>query len=160
MAPKECPTSCDWDCDTACHEGHQVPAKRRHDPSTCPGTLRVLAWENEYEAFIDAVTARVRDRPSERKGQAAFNTLNEVRPDLAKRVRSSRIDPFYDDARLSSFLAWLRNTTVLDAILAEIPDPPDDNDEPAFSANLTSCGGKCCGFRPIGTRLDVEDGEL
>lgn len=31
-----CPTSCDDDCDTPCHESHAVPHKRDHDPSRCP----------------------------------------------------------------------------------------------------------------------------
>lgn len=34
-----CSTPCDDDCDSPCHEGHQVPPKRRHDEDACPGTL-------------------------------------------------------------------------------------------------------------------------
>lgn len=32
-----CPTPCDDDCEALCHEGHQVPWKREHDPEHCPG---------------------------------------------------------------------------------------------------------------------------
>lgn len=34
--PGACPTLCDDDCDAACHEEHEVPAKRVHQPP--PGT--------------------------------------------------------------------------------------------------------------------------
>lgn len=38
-----------------------------------------------------------------RAGQATFNLLVRVRPDLAEMVRGSDFDPFYDDARLPLF---------------------------------------------------------
>lgn len=31
----DCPTPCDDDCEALCHEGHQVPFKRTHDPEEC-----------------------------------------------------------------------------------------------------------------------------
>lgn len=31
-----CPTPCDDDCTTACHETHQPGHKRDHEPDTCP----------------------------------------------------------------------------------------------------------------------------
>lgn len=49
--------------------------------------------------------------PSQRLGQAAFNVLCEVRPDLAEKVRGSGIDPFYvrepSDKRWFGFLKFL-----------------------------------------------------
>ena len=33
---------------------------------------------------------------NERKGQAAFNLLAEVRPDLSEQVCGTEMDPFYD----------------------------------------------------------------
>lgn len=43
-----------------------------------------------------------------RKGQAAFNGLLQVRPDLAELVRGGILDPFHDDNRLPDFEVWLR----------------------------------------------------
>jgi hypothetical protein len=39
----------------------------------------------------------------EREGQAAFNTLHELDPELANTVRGSKVDPFYKDDRLPEF---------------------------------------------------------
>lgn len=44
----------------------------------------------------------------QRRGQYAFNLLCEVRPDLSEQVRTTVIDPFYDDNRLPVFLAWVQ----------------------------------------------------
>ena len=57
---------------------------------------------NEYTK--KAVAAR---RPGLRWGQVMFNTLYEVRPDLAEQVRGTDIDPFYDDARGLAFMAFV-----------------------------------------------------
>lgn len=43
----------------------------------------------------------------QRRGQAAFNLLHVLRPDLADLVRGSEHDPFYTDERLPAFLEWL-----------------------------------------------------
>lgn len=49
-APYRCPTSCDEDCEIngwGCHECHDIPAHREHDPEACEarmlaGNLRSL----------------------------------------------------------------------------------------------------------------------
>jgi hypothetical protein len=43
-----------------------------------------------------------------RHGQTLFNALYGLRPDLADSVRGSGLDPFYQDAKVEGFLAWLR----------------------------------------------------
>lgn len=43
----------------------------------------------------------------ERKGQAFFNELLVVRPDLADKVRGTPLDPFYQDSRLEEFLLFV-----------------------------------------------------
>ena len=40
-----------------------------------------------------------------REGQAAFNALHEVDPDLANEIRGTRLDPFYRDDKLPEFFA-------------------------------------------------------
>ena len=43
----------------------------------------------------------------QRIGQALFNGLYAVRPDIADAIRGSDTDPFHDDSRLPAFLAEL-----------------------------------------------------
>lgn len=62
-----------------------------------------------HKFYFDSQTrARV---TRERYGQAMFNHLHEVRPDLAEAVRSTDKDPFYverlDDPRWDKFVEFL-----------------------------------------------------
>lgn len=155
-----CPSGCDWDCTEPCHEVHEVPQKWRHSPGACPGTKRYWGWGEEFDNFTDNVRERLKNNPDELIGVAASNVLHGMRPDLAHRVAGTRLDPFYVDTRVPMFLQWLERTMELDAIIAEVQADPrfeGTDDTPWGSANLTSCGGQCCGGRPIGTRLDVAD---
>lgn len=40
-----------------------------------------------------------------RKGQALFNKLDEINPELADSLRGSVVDPFYRDERIPAFLS-------------------------------------------------------
>lgn len=40
-----------------------------------------------------------------RRGQYLFNTLNEVRPDIAEAIRGTDVDPFYTDHRIPAAMA-------------------------------------------------------
>jgi hypothetical protein len=44
-----------------------------------------------------------------RNGQAAFNTLYAVHPQLAEQVHNTDIDPFYDDDVLPDFYEWVND---------------------------------------------------
>lgn len=46
-----------------------------------------------------------------RAGQAAFNTLYMVRPDMADQIRGGALDPFYVDDRLPAFWDWIQSQT-------------------------------------------------
>ena len=51
---------------------------------------------------------RYRDaHPAQRSGQAWFNYLHQVRPELADLVRGGDSDPFHDDRRLGYFLRFV-----------------------------------------------------
>ena len=64
-----------------------------------PGSLR---------AQVEALAGMARkDHPNLRLGQSLFNALNDINPTLANGVRSKELDPFYNDDRALSFLAWL-----------------------------------------------------
>ena len=62
--------------------------------------------------FRDAVQASLVRYPEQRYGQAVFNTLREVYPDIAERVHGTVLDPFDLDERVPALLAfmadWLR----------------------------------------------------
>lgn len=45
--------------------------------------------------------------PAQRYGQAMFNALYETHPDIANEIRGTDVDPFYFDARLSAFWAFV-----------------------------------------------------
>lgn len=62
------------------------------------------------DSFIEYVgncALRRLNYPNERKGQAYFNTLHEMRPDLSEQVRGSHIDPFYRDEVIENFLSFV-----------------------------------------------------
>lgn len=61
------------------------------------------------EQFYLDVYERVK-RTNERNGQAMFNHLYEVRPDLSEQVRATDKDPFYlmpSDPRFRAFISFI-----------------------------------------------------
>jgi len=56
--------------------------------------------------FIEEIIANL---PKEhiRRGQVVFNAFYDACPELAEGIRSSEVDPFYVDAKLEAFGAWL-----------------------------------------------------
>lgn len=62
-----------------------------------------------FDEFQVLVFSYRLDNPAQREGQAAFNALFAVHPEIAERVRSDfRVDPFDDDDRLPAFMAFVR----------------------------------------------------
>lgn len=61
-----------------------------------------------YEFVNVEFPARLDSHRNERAGQAAFNALYEVRPELANEVRGTSLDPFHRTESLSAFFAWLQ----------------------------------------------------
>lgn len=61
-----------------------------------------------YEDYIRTVIAACTANPSWRYGQAYFNTLCDVAPELAEEIRGRDLDPFHRDEVLPSFLVWLQ----------------------------------------------------
>ena len=48
-----------------------------------------------FDEFILAADRRYSSRSDERYGQAFFNELYKVRPELADEIRNTHLDPFY-----------------------------------------------------------------
>lgn len=56
-----------------------------------------------FADFMTACRANKRRHPEWRGGQAAFNTLREIRPELAEELRGTEFDPFYRDELVGAF---------------------------------------------------------
>lgn len=61
-----------------------------------------------YEEYVEAVSDKLDTLPYWRKGQAAFNVLWEVRPDIANEVHTTKLDPFHRDDRLPEFYEFVK----------------------------------------------------
>lgn len=67
-------------------------------------------FENDpIQKFYFAVMGRS-SKKGERRGQAMFNHLSEIRPDLAEKIQGTDKDPFYSlvvDSKFENFLSIL-----------------------------------------------------
>ncbi len=62
----------------------------------------------DFGTYCTAVAKELRDNPSGyREGQLAFNVLHDSSPELANEIRTTELDPFYDDQKLGEFYKWL-----------------------------------------------------
>lgn len=69
-----------------------------------------MAIEPVTESFTSHVYRRMHQMEQEydwRPGQAAYNALHSIEPEIADLIRGSLKDPFYDDSRLPDFWAEL-----------------------------------------------------
>lgn len=60
-----------------------------------------------YEEYTAEVAAKLSEYPYWRRGQAAFNVLYRVRPDLGETIHTGKLDPFHRDDRLPEFYEWV-----------------------------------------------------
>lgn len=69
-----------------------------------------MAKTPSLQEFLQAVHARMHKHPSERYGQACFNTLyfDAFDPEFAESIRGGQFDPFYDDDRVDQMLLLLK----------------------------------------------------
>jgi hypothetical protein len=60
-----------------------------------------------FEEFISEHYANVHTvLPEQRPGQALFNHVAIIRPDIAEVLRATPVDPFYDDNLIKPFLVY------------------------------------------------------
>lgn len=57
-----------------------------------------------YKQYLDLCAQTHKRYPEWRTGQAYFNALWQVNPNLAAHIQGSDLDPFYDDSRVTLFL--------------------------------------------------------
>lgn len=63
----------------------------------------------EYILLIRKFSYYRKNHPMMRKGQAAYNALADVSPELAKEVNGTEFDPFYKDEALDRFFRYITN---------------------------------------------------
>lgn len=64
------------------------------------------------DSIRSEIERSIRDRPPHiRRGQAAFNALYRLVPDVADEIRTTPSDPFYSDERLPDFFAAVDRLT-------------------------------------------------
>ena len=61
-----------------------------------------------YHGYLDLVRLAHDAHPQWRAGQALFNVLHRIRPDLSERVRATKLDPFNRDTRNPAFLNFVK----------------------------------------------------
>ena len=63
----------------------------------------------DWFSIIDYVTSGMLIRNKDwRAGQGLFNAIALVRPDLAEEIRGQNLDPFYNNGRIPTTVAWLK----------------------------------------------------
>lgn len=69
----------------------------------------ILKGGMSFEEWRLDLTEFAKNRPEWRIGQVAFNSLCEVRPEIADRIRGNgALDPFYIDANIPAFAEFVR----------------------------------------------------
>lgn len=58
----------------------------------------------DFDNFVAFAAEYTHEYKDQRAGQAFFNALYEKRPDLANKIHTTELDPFYNDAPLAA--AW------------------------------------------------------
>lgn len=71
-------------------------------PDTESGAPRWLALQEQANELQ-------REHPDWRRGQALFNALHKMHPDLANQIRGTSADPFHDDSRVQEFARAVMN---------------------------------------------------
>lgn len=70
--------------------------------------MRMLTTVNlSFNDYLNLTVKLKRENPNWRTGQTYFNTLNQVRQDLADAIRGTNLDPFYVDSKVPQFLAYV-----------------------------------------------------
>jgi hypothetical protein len=65
------------------------------------------AMKPTYGEFFEHFLKYKDAHPEQRYGQALFNALYEVAPDLANEIRATARDPFHDQSRVAAFTEYV-----------------------------------------------------
>lgn len=59
---------------------------------------------SRYSEYLEHADLYYHSEPLQRIGQAYYNALSELHPELAGEINSTDLDPFFNDGRLDEFL--------------------------------------------------------
>jgi len=70
-----------------------------------------MTEEITYNDFLRYITKEYNEMSATRirLGQCAFFVLHRIRPDIARKIGTSSVDPYYNDANYSAFLREVEN---------------------------------------------------
>ena len=60
------------------------------------------------EWLSEAAKYAVKNNKEQRRGQAYFNCLDSIRKDITFNIVGTKLDPFYDNARINDFLDYVK----------------------------------------------------
>lgn len=60
-----------------------------------------------FTQYLIQVSKTLNEETHWRLGQTYFNVLYEMRPDIADKVRTTALDPYYSDSNIDDFLEWV-----------------------------------------------------
>ena len=83
----------------ACRERGRWPVHPKHP--------RMMDANTPIGKFWWLVGYYAAEHPEQRPGQATFNVLAAVRPDLSEQIRATELDPFYLADRLDATCQWI-----------------------------------------------------
>lgn len=63
--------------------------------------------ENQLHQLNIDIEAAIKENKTWRKGQTHFNVLYQQYPLIANKIRSTSVDPFYNDLIIPSFWSYL-----------------------------------------------------
>ena len=66
---------------------------------------------SQMTTYLDHVSKYLGYSTNERIGQAHFNVLYKLHPELANQIRATDKDPFYKDERLADFMEEISDFT-------------------------------------------------
>ena len=67
----------------------------------------------QFSLYCIMVSVARNEFPSWREGQAYFNVLKDMHPEIADEIRGGLFDPFYDDDTVTAFIAELYTNYVI-----------------------------------------------
>lgn len=61
-----------------------------------------------FEEWLQEAVKYNLSNKDQRRGQAYYNSLQSIRMDLTSDIVGTKLDPFYDNARLNEFLDYVK----------------------------------------------------
>lgn len=71
---------------------------------------KIQISREEYEKILKNAIKFAISHKDHRVGQGLFNALNEINPELAKKIKNGhQVDPFHDDRNIKKFCSYVED---------------------------------------------------